>query len=200
MVSLCSNQHMSNVLQEWKNMGLEVTPLDLRDQPNRISTHPTSGGLQRDRRIVDNKSWITPLNTTDITASPRPSYLVDYASFDITTTQALPGTSSSDVCSHYVLQFKLLADQSLQHLYVVPSAQYSTMKHCFHDHTAVGVHLLSTEHLPTTLNLPVSSTRDPSIAEQLTGWVPATDSGWKYYDDEMRGWLMQSYPDMVQRC
>jgi hypothetical protein len=154
LVSISYNQNMLNVMQGWKTMGFEITPLDFLDQPSPIFSHPTCGKLQGTRRIGDNKSWTIPLNTTDVMPSPRPYYVIDYASFNITTTFAFHGTLGSYMFNHYVLQFKLLADQSLQHQYVVPSAQYDIMKRHFQDHTTVG--------------------------EQLAGWVPAVDSGWKY--------------------
>jgi hypothetical protein len=88
LVSILYNQNMLNVTQGWKTMGFEITPLNFLDQP-------TCGKLQGTRRIGDNKSWTIPLNTTDVMPSPRPYYVIDYASFNITTTHAFHGTLGS---------------------------------------------------------------------------------------------------------
>lgn len=61
---------ITTFLQGWQNAGFTIGAMDLTDHSTTQSQVPTKRSLLGERRVGDNKTWIVPLNTSDITPSP----------------------------------------------------------------------------------------------------------------------------------
>jgi hypothetical protein len=191
--------NLTEFLQGCQKMGFELAAMDLSDHHPIKTTESHKRSLQTKRRVGDERTWIVPLNTTDITPSPYPSHLLEYACFKVNTLDSMNRWNHYErTFNHYKLYAQQIKQHSLRYTYILAEAKYEIRR--FQDLTVLMLHLLKPEHLPPGLDLTQIYSSVNGLGPHLgalEGWKPAADSGWKYYDHDMLALLAVHYKDFV---
>jgi hypothetical protein len=186
--------------QTWNTMGYDIGSLTAADQFPNFPLLTSQSSLQGERRIGDSKSWMIPLNTDGVTASPFPAHLIDYASFEVIIVQSSihgPGNWSQ-------VKAQVVKDLSLKHEYIFADASHERRR--LQDRTLLQIHLLPAAQRPAGFNqiyvpnpapnpaggTPVGNVLNLAV---LNGFVPP-QTGWKYYDDDMLELLRLRYQEL----
>jgi hypothetical protein len=194
-----------SALQSAEKLGFNFSTTSIEDRFPLDYPSTSKNSLVGVRRIGDSRSWIVPLHTNGVRPSPFPSYLIDYASFEIR-------MGDNSMFGHYLLCADVVKQHTLRYDYVLHDARNENSY--FEDQTVIALHLLQPAFHPPNFDLArVFPRTPPQVARgvfnaqagishrklQLTGvegWEPPSDSGWRYYDDEMLELLKRRYPSL----
>ncbi|KAF2822334.1 hypothetical protein CC86DRAFT_423406 [Ophiobolus disseminans] len=185
-------------LRNWQDKGFDVSSCTVQDHLALLNPKDAVSSKMRipgSHLVGDERSWIIPLSTHGLTPSPFPDYLIDLASFTVTS-EAL----NSNRIRSYDLKTKLIKTASLKFQYFLENGEQE--RRFFKDRTVVGVHLLPPDRQPLNMNSLFLSNALLQISKQESNrkWTPSENAGWIYHDDDMLEMLKLRYPEFATKA
>jgi hypothetical protein len=181
-----------------ESAGLEIRHLKPEDAQYQKPKPWPKNSLLSHRRIEDASCWSVTLNPSKIRATPSyPDYLLENASFDVTTHNCVIGKIDANCFDHYVIKAWPVHALSLSHLYVLSYRVAFQLNIFFRDLTIVSLYRLPKSQQPQ--HLAQIFTNQHCILPDMTAiavFTPPKSSTWKYYDEEMMRYLKDQYPKL----